>query len=300
MSIPHTPGTSVSPRRRWRTPTRLAVTAGFAVVALLLLPGLRADAAPSTVGLGTATSFAVLAGAGITNTGPTSITGDTGTFPTTSETGFGSVTQIGTDHAGDTVTQQAKTDLVTAYNSAAAASPTTTGVGDLVGLTLTTGVYRGGALSNSGALTLDAQGNPDAVFIFQASSTLITSPASVVNLVNGAQACNVFWQVGSSATLGTTSTMVGTVMALTSISATTGATIQGRLLARDGAVTLDTNTITNTACAAPTATTTTAGGGGATTTTGSGSGSGSGSGTGTGTPGDSTSTSIPRQLAFTG
>jgi hypothetical protein len=287
-------------RRLHQTPGRLAVAAALVAVAMVLLPALGADAAPAAIGLGTAASFGVLAGSGITNTGPTTITGDSGTFPTTSMTGWGSVTQTGTNHAGDAVTQQAKTDLVTAYDAAAAAAPTATGLVDLVGMTLTTGVYRGGALSNSGALTLDAQGNPDAVFIFQAASTLITSSSSVVNLVNGAQACNVFWQVGSSATLGTNSTMVGTIMALTSITATTGATIQGRLLARNGAVTLDTNTITNTACAAP-VTTTTTGGGTTTTTGGSGTPGGPGSpGATTSTTPDSTSTSTPRQIAFTG
>ena len=106
------------------------------------------------------------------------------------------------------------------------------------------GVYSGGALGLTGTLTLDAQGNPNAVFIFQAASTLITASASAVVLVNGANACNVFWQVGSSATLGTTSVFVGTILALTSITATTGALVMGRLLARNGAVTLDSNDVT--------------------------------------------------------
>lgn len=208
--------------------------------------------AQPTVNLGTATSFAVLAGAGITNTGPTTITGDVGTFPTTTETGFGTVTIIGTNHAGDAVTQAAKTDLVTAYNDAAGRTPATTVSGDIGGQTLTPGVYNSSSsLGITGTLTLDAQGDPNAVFIFQIGSTLTTASGSSVVLINGAQACNVFWQVGSSATLGTGSTFQGTILALTSITATTGVVVIGRLLARNGAVTLDTNTITATICAAP-------------------------------------------------
>ena len=202
------------------------------------------------VNLGTATSFAVLAGSGITNTGPTTITGDVGTFPTPTETGFGSVTIIGTNHIGDAVTQAAKTDLVTAYNDAASRTPATTVSGDIGGQTLTPGVYNSSSsLGITGTLTLDAQGDPNAVFIFQIGSTLTTASGSSVVLINGAQACNVFWQIGSSATLGTGSTFQGTILALASITATTGVVVTGRLLARNGAVTLDTNTITATICA---------------------------------------------------
>jgi len=118
-------------------------------------------------------------------------------------------------------------------------------------------VYTGGTLGLTGTVTLDAQGDPNAVFIFQSASTLITASSSVVALINGASACNVFWQVGSSATLGTNSTFVGTILALTSIAATTGVTIDGRLLARNGEVTLDTNTITSSTCTTTPTTTTT-------------------------------------------
>ena len=121
---------------------------------------------------------------------------------------------------------------------------------ELGGRTLTPGAYNSPTLGLTGALTLNAQGNPNAVFIFQAASTLITAPNSSVNLINGAQACNVYWQVGSSATLGTGTRFVGNVLALTSIAAQTGATVQGRLLARNGSVTLDTNTVTRSRCAA--------------------------------------------------
>jgi len=202
---------------------------------------------PSTVGLGTATSFAVLAGAGITNTGPTTINGDVGTHPTTSQTGFGSVTINGTNHAGDAVTQGAKTDLITAYNTAAAAGPTIPVVADLGGQTLAPGVYNSASsLGLTGALTLS--GGSSDVWIFQAGSTLTTASGSSVVFIGGAGPCNVFWQIGSSATIGTGSAFAGTIMALESITVTTGATINGRALARNGAVTLDTNVIGSSTC----------------------------------------------------
>lgn len=208
--------------------------------------------AQPTVNLGIAVNFAVLAGSGITNTGPTTITGDVGTFPTTTETGFGTVTIIGTNHGGDGVTQGAKIDLVTAYNDAAGRTPVTAVSGDIGGQTFTPGVYNSSSsLGITGTLTLDGQGDPNAVFIFQIGSTLTTASGSSVVLINGARGCNIFWQVGSSATLGTGSTFQGTIMALTSITVTTGVVVNGRLLARNGAVTLDTNTITVTICAPP-------------------------------------------------
>jgi hypothetical protein len=201
------------------------------------------------VGLGTAGSFAVLAGTGITNTGPTTVTGDIGTFPTASITGLTSMTVNGTNHAGSSVTQGAKTDLTTAYVTAAGQGPTTAIAADLVGQTLAPGVYNSAsAVGLSGVLTLDAAGDPNAVWVFQAGSTLITASGSRVVLLNGAQSCNVYWQVGSDATLGTNSTFTGTILALTSISLQTGATVDGRALARNGAVTMDSNTITRSVC----------------------------------------------------
>jgi hypothetical protein len=143
------------------------------------------------------------------------------------------------------VAVQAKNDLTTAYNDAAARPSTATVPVELGGTTKRPGVYQSpaGTFGITGTLTLDARGNPDAVFIFQAASTLITASASSVNLVNGAQASNVFWKVGSSATLGTYSILRGNVLALASITVTTGVTVDGRALARNAAVTLDTNTI---------------------------------------------------------
>jgi hypothetical protein len=182
-------------------------------------------------------------------------------------------------------------------------STTATVSADLGGQTLVSGVYTGGALALTGTLTLDGQGDPNAVFIFQAASSLTTASGSRVSLTGGLTACNVYWKVGSSATLGTGSTFVGTILALTSITATTGAVIQGRLLARNGAVTLDTNTITRSACAAaPAATTTTTAadsattvaGAGTATTAGGGGGAGSGGGTATSVSGATTGGSLSR------
>jgi hypothetical protein len=209
-----------------------------------------AFAAQGPVNLGTADSFAILAGSGITNTGATTVTGDIGTFPTPSETGFGSLILSGANHRGDAVTQGAKSDLVAAYNDAAGRKPVTSVPVELGGSTLLPGVYSSPTLGLTGTLTLNAGGDPDAQFIFQAGSTLITASNSAVRLINGAQACNVVWQVGSSATFGTGTHFVGDVLSHTSVTAQTGAVFHGRLLARDGAVTLDTNTITRSTCAA--------------------------------------------------
>ena len=225
------------------------------VFGMLLTLVSGAAAAAQSVPLGAADGFAVLAGSGFSNTGPTIVRGDLGTYPTTTEVGTASVTITGTNHAGDAVTQGAKTDLATAYTTASGEGPTTAIAADLAGQTLTAGVYNSASsIGLSGALTLNGGGNPNAVFVFQAGSTLTTGSASTINLINGAQSCNVFWQVGSSATLGTGSTFRGTIIALTSITVTTGVTVDGRVLARNGAVTLDTDTISRPSCAAATTT----------------------------------------------
>ncbi|HEY5383533.1 MAG TPA: ice-binding family protein [Candidatus Paceibacterota bacterium] len=205
-------------------------------------------AAVALVDLSSSGNFAILAGSGITNTGATTVTGDVGSYATLTQTGFGpgadSVTITGTNHFGDSTTQTAKTDLVTAYNFAAAEGPTSPIVADLGGQTLTPGVYNSAStIGLTGVLTLDGQGDPNATFVFQAGSALTTLSGSSVHLINGAQACHVFWQVGSDATLGTGSTFRGSLIALSSITVTTGATVDGRVLARNGAVTLDTNAI---------------------------------------------------------
>ena len=209
--------------------------------------------AATNVNLGTAGNFAVLGGSGITVAGAvntTTITGDIGTFPTTSITGIGNVVLNGTNHAGDAVTQGAKDDLVTAYNNAAGQTPCTDLSGeDLGNRTLTAGTYCFDSSAQlTGTLTLNGEGNADAVFIFQIGSTLTTASGSGVSTINSAQACHVFWQIGSSATFGTTTQFKGNVLALTSITANTSATFYGRLLARNGAVTLDENTIERATC----------------------------------------------------
>jgi hypothetical protein len=236
--------------KRSRSSTTAAVGLLLLVLFFALTLASSAGAAPTNVPLGTADSFAVLAGSGITNTGPTTVNGDIGTSPTPAITGAASLTVTGTTHAADGVALQAQTDLVTAYNDAAGQGPTSPIVADLGGQTLSPGVYNSGStIGLTGALTLDAGGNPNAVFVFQAGSGLTTASASQVNLANGAQSCNVFWQIGSSAALGTGSSFRGTIIALTSITVATGATIDGRVLARNGTVTLDTNTITRSTCA---------------------------------------------------
>lgn len=227
---------------------RLVSASLLAVVAALSLPS--PAAAATAIDLGTATSFAVLAGSGITNTGTTTITGDVGTFPTPSMTGFDTVILEGANHGGGPVTQEAKNSLTNAYNQAAASAPATSVATELGGRTLTPGTYHGETLGITGTLTLDTQGDPQAVFVFQTNSTLITASASSVIVLGGSTACNVFWQVASSATFGTDSVFVGTVLADTSITADDGATFEGRLLARNGAVTLQRNTISARRCAA--------------------------------------------------
>ncbi len=223
----------------------------LALLATLALTA-TAQAAQPPVTLGTAGSFAVLAGTTVTNTGLSDITGDLGVSPGTALTGFSPDMVLGTLHAADPVARQAQADLTSAYQDAAGRTPATGVSADLGGQTLTPGVYRSAsALGLTGTLTLDALGDPNAVFMFQAGSTLITAPGSVVNLIGGAQACNVFWQVGSSAALGTTSVFKGSILALTSVTVTTGTRVDGRVLARNGAVTLDNDTITRAQCALP-------------------------------------------------
>jgi hypothetical protein len=204
----------------------------------------HAQAAEAPVNLGTAANFGVLAGTTVTNTGPTVVNGDVGVSPGSAVTGFPPGAVSGTIHAADAVSAQAQSDLTTAYTDAATRGPATLVSGDLGGQTVTPGVYQSASsLGVTGTLTLDGQGDPNAVFIIQMGSTLTTASNSAVRLINRAQAANVFWQVGSSATLGTNSTFSGNILALTSITVTTGVKIFGRALARNGAVTLDTNII---------------------------------------------------------
>ena len=201
---------------------------------------------PTPVALGSASSFAVLAASTVTSTGPTTVNGDLGLSPGTAVTGFPPGTVNGTIHAADATAAQAQSDLTIAYNDAAGRTVgAITVAGDLGGQTLTPGLYKSTSslAISSGDLTLDAQGDAHAVFLFQMGSTLTTTVGRQVILTGGAQAANVLWQVGSSATLGTGSVFKGNILAYASITVTTGASVEGRLLARTGAVTLDSNTI---------------------------------------------------------
>ncbi|HEV7755127.1 MAG TPA: ice-binding family protein [Mycobacteriales bacterium] len=217
-------------------------------VAMAVLTPTAAYAVATTPPLGAAANFAVLAGSTVTNTGPSVVTGDLGVSPGTAVTGFPPGTVNGTIHAGDPTAAAAQGDLTTAYNFAAGeACDTNLTSTDLGGLTLPPAVYCSNTSAQlTGTLTLDAQGNPNAAWVFQIGTTLTTASNSAVVLINGATPCNnnnVTWQVGSSATLGTGTSFVGNILANQSISLAAGSNSTGSLLARIGAVTLDTNNV---------------------------------------------------------
>lgn len=220
---------------------------GIAVIvamAALIATQSSASAAASPVGLGTAGNYTVLAGTTVSNTGLSEIAGNVAVNPGTVVTGFPPGIITGAQDLGDTAAIAAQSDLTAAYDNAAGQTPATSVSGDLGGETLTPGVYNATAsLGITGTLTLDAQGDPDAIFIFQLGADLVTASASQVVLTDGAQAADVFWQVSATATLGSGSTFAGNILALTSITAATGAVIQGRALVIDGAVTLDDNAV---------------------------------------------------------
>jgi len=243
---------------RFLRPLTLAATGvGLAAVMgiALIAPASAATVIDGPVDLGTASTYGVLGASAVTNTGPTLVNGDLGLSPGTSITGFGGLPNgvvNGTIHQTDAAAAQAQQDALTAYSTAASLTPTRAGLDELNGLSLSPGVYSGGALAlaDTGALTL--AGDANSVWVFQAASTLTIGSGSRITITGGASSCNVFWQVGSSATLGTAADFQGTVLAQQSVTATTGATIQGRLIAQNGAVTLDTNTINaSTGCPPP-------------------------------------------------
>lgn len=213
--------------------------------AMLAVAGLATQAMGDI--LGTAQNFAVLGGSAVTNTGSTILNGDLGVWPNNAITGFPPGIVNGSIYAGDAVAQQAQNDLTTAYDLLVNMAFTQDLTGqDLGGMVLTPGVYFFSTSAQlTSVLTLDSLGDPDAMFIFQMGSTLTTASDSSVVALNGADGCHIYWQVGSSATLGSDTTFLGNILALTSITLNTNATIlDGRALASNGAVTLDTNLIT--------------------------------------------------------
>ena len=235
--------------------------ATLSVVTVVLISGCKKDdntptnpgvipiqtVAQAKVSLAGASNFAIIAGTAITSTGATHITGDLGLSPGTSINGFPPAILTGTQHINDAIAVQAKLDLTAAYNDAAGRTSTdiVTLSGNLGGLTLTPGLYKSTSslAISSGDLTFDAKGNANAVFIIQIASTLTTTSGRQVILSGGALASNIFWQVGSSATFGTTSVFKGTVMAMQSITFNTGASLDGRALARIAGITMAGNAI---------------------------------------------------------
>ena len=248
-----TPGSTLAPSTLFTATVSTGVTdlAGNALVSAVtwtFTTGTQMN--QSKVALGSAGNFATLAGSTVTSVGPTVLNGDLGVSPGTAVTGFPPGKINGAIHAGDNTAAQAKVDLLAAYNDGAARMNPAVLPGNLGGLTLTPGLYKTGSSSGingtgpQAILTLDAQGDANAVFIFQIASTLITTVGTQVVLSGGAKATNIYWQVGSSATLGTNSIFKGNVLADQSITVTTGVVLEGRVLTRVGAVTLDSNTIT--------------------------------------------------------
>jgi hypothetical protein len=248
-------------QRRTRYPARVAERAprsgraragvgvlGLASVLSLVLAAGAQAATP--VPLASAAAFSVLGASTVTNTGPTTMSGDLGLYPGTAITGAPQPPPNST-YVNDAVAQDAQSDLTTASGFAAGQPVTATAGTDLAAENFTPGVYHASSslLFSAGTVTLNAQGDPNAVFIFQIPSSLTTSSATTVLLTNGTQACNVFWEVGDSATLGSNSIFVGTIMALNTINAGTHLTLDGRLLAQTAAVNLDSDTITTSVCA---------------------------------------------------
>ncbi len=216
------------------------VLAGLIMTVALIMSVRVSHAVATAPSLGTAGSFAVLGGSTVTNTGPTVVTGDLGVAPGSAIVGFfpdtpgGPGTVVGTQHAADAVALQAQADAATAYTALAgeACDFTHPLIADIGGQTLAPGVHCfPSSAAITGILTLDAAGDPNSVWVFNIESTLVTASASSVLIINGGNACNVFWRVGSSATLNTTTAFQGNILALANISALTGATVRGRLLA---------------------------------------------------------------------
>jgi hypothetical protein len=232
-----------------KTFSRWGLNIGLAVAAMVV--GQNASADQATIPLGSAGKFAVLAATTVTSSGATTINGNLGVSPGNTVTGSPIVN--GTMHLGDPTAAQAQLDLTTAYNDAAGRLGGASVSGNLGGLTKTPGLYTSTSSLEitSGDLTLDAQGDPNAVFIFQIPTTFITTVGRQVILAGGATWCHVFWQVGSSATFGTDSIIKGNILAYTSITLNGGASLEGRALAQNGAVALENNLIAAIPTASP-------------------------------------------------
>jgi hypothetical protein len=234
------------------------VTIGLLAVCMVGLasPALAAGY-ENSVGLGTAGAYSVLAGSTVTNTGSSVLNGSVGVSPGSAITGFPPGIYGGANNAGNAAAAAAQSDATAAYQVAAGRTPTGTSLGSaLVGGTLQPGVYNAASsLGVSGAVTLDGQGDPNSVFIFQVGAALTTATSTSIVLTGAAQACNVFWQVGTSATLGVSNSFVGTVLASASVTVNTNTTVIGRALAQTGDVTLDSDTFTSPACVATPTTT---------------------------------------------
>lgn len=238
-------------------PALSAITAAALTAGMCVAGAPAASAAGATpVDLQTSAAFGVLAATTVVNNGPSVITGELGVSPGTTIIGFPPGTVSGSLHAGDSAAAQAHADAVSAFTDAAGQGPAAPVADDLAGLTLTPGIYAAtGALGNSATVTLDAEGDPSAVFIVQVPGNFVTSSGSAVTLAGRASACNVYWQVSGTAALGTTSALSGTVMANLNVVAQTGATFTGRLMSMTSVVVLDSNQVILPAgCTAPTAT----------------------------------------------
>ena len=248
------PASVGGPARRTIGPLALVVATA---AILFVASGGTAEASSAPIDLGSATSFAVLASTGISNSGTTTLTGDVGTSPSTTISG-GTLQVTGTTHSDDAVARAAEVDLHTAYGDAANEGPATSIASELGGQTLSPGVYAAStSFDINGTLTLDGGGNPNAVFVLQTGADLTTVADSHIALAGAAQACNVFWQLGGSATLGNDASVAGTVMAQTDITANAGGVVDGRLLSLGGAVSLSSDTVSVPSCAGPPPTTTT-------------------------------------------
>jgi len=219
----------------------------LAITGAMMFLHQNAKATGPTIDLGTASSFAILGGSDVANAGTTTIIGDVGSFPTATIAGFGTVNLNGTNYGGDAIAQNAQNDLANAYGDAVGLTPATVyaAIFDLGGQTLAPGVYNDpSSFGITGNLILDAQGDTNAVWVFQAGSTLVTAADSTITLANGAQASDVFWLVGTSATIGANTDFEGNILAFNSITLANGVVDDGRLLAENGAVSLTSDTIT--------------------------------------------------------